>query len=129
MTERPPRTPRWGRRALLVTAGTLGVAASGVTLASIGRQAAVPSSVRLAAATTGGAAGADQAAVDHVDRHYSGPLAARVLGTEPDLDRGVPVYDGRRGQLTGPPLGTRSTALPDAMTNADQHTRRSSCPV
>ena len=96
MTEGPPTAPRWRRPALFVAAGALsaGVVAGGVTLASAGHQPPLTAAVRLAAATTGGA-GADQAAVNYVDSHYPGPGAARVLKTEPDVERGVRVYDVR----------------------------------
>ncbi len=97
MTESPPSGTRWRRRALFVTAGALGagVVAGGLTLSSTGHQPVVPAAVRLAAVTTAGAAGTDQAAVSYVDSHYPGPGTARALKTEPDVERGVPVCDVR----------------------------------
>ena len=42
-----------------------------------------------------GALGADHAALNYVDSHHPGPGTADVLKTEPDVDRGVPIYDVR----------------------------------
>jgi hypothetical protein len=97
MTESPSTAPRWHRRALFVAAGALGAGtvAGGLALASAGHQPPLSAAVRLAAATTGGASGADQAAAHYVDIHYPGAGTARVLKTEPDVERGVPVYDVR----------------------------------
>lgn len=96
MTESPLSRPRWRRRGLLVSAGALGVggAAAGVALGASGHQP-LPGAVRLAAATTGGPAGADQAALRYFARHDPGPGTAQVQKTEPDVERGVPVYDVR----------------------------------
>ena len=97
MTESSPTTPRWRGRLLFVTAGALGagVVAASLILASAGHQPPVTATVRLAAVTTSGAAGADQAAVRYVDTHYPGSGTARVQKTESDVERGVPVYDVR----------------------------------
>lgn len=45
--------------------------------------------------TPGNSPPADQAAIHYVDAHYPGRGQARVLVTEPDVDRGVAVYDVR----------------------------------
>ncbi len=97
MTESSPTTRRWRGRLLFVTAGALGagVVAASLILASAGHQPPVTATVRLAAVTTSGAAGADQAAVRYVDTHYPGSGTARVQKTESDVERGVPVYDVR----------------------------------
>ncbi len=68
--------------------------AGGLTLASGGHQPGIPA-VHLAASQVGGPAGADQTAVSYVNSHYPGGGAAQVLKSEPDVERGVPVYDVR----------------------------------
>jgi len=45
--------------------------------------------------TPGNPPAADKAALHYVDAHYPGSGQARVLETEPDVDRGVAVYDVR----------------------------------
>ncbi len=97
MTESSPTASCWRRRALFVATGGVGagVVVGGPTLASAGHQPSVPAAVRLAGATAGGASGADQVAVNYVDTHYPGAGTAQVLKTEPDIERGVPVYDVR----------------------------------
>jgi hypothetical protein len=45
--------------------------------------------------TAGNPPAADRAAIRYVDAHYPGSGQARVLQTEPDVDRGVAVYDVR----------------------------------
>ncbi|MHB1469241.1 MAG: PepSY domain-containing protein [Solirubrobacteraceae bacterium] len=108
MPETPSPAPRWRRRALLAAAVAVsaGIVASGLTLASTGRQPSVPAAVRLTAAAapsaaaqgvaaTPSAAAAERTAVHYVDSHHSGRGSARVLAAEPDVDRGVPVFDVR----------------------------------
>ncbi|HET9061554.1 MAG TPA: hypothetical protein VFN61_16700 [Acidimicrobiales bacterium] len=96
MTDGLPTRRRWHRWALFTLVGTLGAGgvASGVLL-SAGNRGSLAASARLLAASTLGAAGADQAAVSYVDRHDPGPGAAQVFTTEPDVDRGIRVYDVR----------------------------------
>ncbi|MHB1598114.1 MAG: PepSY domain-containing protein [Acidimicrobiales bacterium] len=96
MTENLPTTRRWRRLSLFAIVGALGAGrvASGA-LFSTGSQDSLPAAVRLAAASKAGAGSADQAAVNYVDSHYPGPGAAQLLKTEPDVDRGVAVYDVR----------------------------------
>ncbi|GAC1565479.1 MAG: hypothetical protein NVS3B14_03340 [Ktedonobacteraceae bacterium] len=45
--------------------------------------------------TPGNPPAADKTAIQYVDTHYPGSGKARVLATEPDVDRGVAVYDVR----------------------------------
>jgi hypothetical protein len=96
MTESVPTTRRWRLPALFAIVGALGAGgvASGAFL-SAGRRAPLSAAARLAAVSAPGGGSADQAAVNYVDSHHPGPGAAQLLKTEPDVDRGVPVYDVR----------------------------------
>jgi hypothetical protein len=130
MTESPPSGSRWRRRALFVTAGALGagVVVGGLTLASTGHQASVPAAVRLAAATAGGASGADQAALSYVDSHYPGAGTAQVLKTEPDVERGVPVYDVRVLAPDGTTYVVHVRQVGDAVLSANPAEQQASAP-
>ncbi len=130
MTESSPTTSRWRSRAPFVTAGAFlaGVVATALALASTGHQPSVPAAVRLTAATAGGAAGADQAAVHYVDSHYPGPGTARVTRTEPDVERGVPVYDVRVVAPDGTIYVVHVRQAGDAVLSANPAERQVSTP-
>ncbi|MDA8057169.1 MAG: hypothetical protein M0032_04235, partial [Actinomycetota bacterium] len=74
--------------------GVAGLAAGSLSVAS-GSGPRPPLAMRLAAASAPGPAAADQAALAYVAVHDPGAGTATVLKTEPDVERGVAVYDVR----------------------------------